>query len=393
MVCEMTRPRRTITSARVLAATALCVAACDDTTAFVPADPALVASVPVPPAYGLHDTYVRDGIAFLSAWNTGVIILDVGNGLAGGTPAAPVEVSRFALNTAGHAVTGRAHNTWWFHNPVSGEARYLFVGQEGPGTLGAEASGDIYVYDVATLASPRFVGSYVLPGAGAHNFWMDEAAQVLFAAYYNGGVVALDVSGTLPADLTTRERDRVVPGGTGYVWGVMQGAGGQLWATDMLRGFWRLAFDGTTLTVTGGGDNVTDRFTSDLWVHGGTGYTGTWGTRELPGNAINVWDVTSAPRLARTVTMDSVGTVSDLEVSTDGTLLLVTTENGPAAGFRLYDLDDPRDPVLLVEQRVEGGLHTGTLAEIGGRTWVFAAKNPGLEGPALVIWDVTDSRP
>ena len=33
--------------------------------------------------------YVRDGLAFVFAWNTGVIIYDVGNGIAGGSPTQP----------------------------------------------------------------------------------------------------------------------------------------------------------------------------------------------------------------------------------------------------------------------------------------------------------------
>jgi len=43
-----------------------------------------------------------------------------------------------------------------------------------------------------------------------------------------------------------------------------------------------------------------------------------------------------------------------------------------------------------------GGLHTGTFAVIGGRRYVFAARNPGPSGaspPALVIFDVTDVTP
>ena len=36
-----------------------------------------------PADYGIHDTYVRDGLAFVFAWNTGVIIYDVGNGIRG----------------------------------------------------------------------------------------------------------------------------------------------------------------------------------------------------------------------------------------------------------------------------------------------------------------------
>ena len=71
--------------------------------------------------------------------------------------------------------------------------------------------------------TPVEVASFHLPGAGVHNFWMDEPAQRLYAAYYNGGVVALDVSGTLSGNLSSRLISRITPGGSGqtYVWGVM----------------------------------------------------------------------------------------------------------------------------------------------------------------------------
>jgi hypothetical protein len=133
------------------------------------------------------------------------------------------------------------HNGWWFHNPVSGENRYLFIGQEGPGVIGSKSSGDIHVVDVADLAHPREVASFHFTGAGTHNFWMDEARQILYAAYYNGGVVALDVSGTLGGDLSRRVLGRIRPGGAGdtYTWGV-QLANGSLYAIDMLSGLWQL---------------------------------------------------------------------------------------------------------------------------------------------------------
>jgi hypothetical protein len=202
-----------------------------------------VASVPIPPHYGLHDTYVRDGIAFAFAWDTGVIIYDVGNGIRGGSVAAPVEVSRL-ITAAGTAASPAVHNGWWFHNPVTHEARYLFVGQEGPSTLGHEASGDIHVVDVSDLASPREVARFHLDGAGTHNFWMDEANQILYAAYYNGGVVALDVSGTLSGDLSDRLVAQLRPGGDDdtFTWGVML-AGGYLYASDMLSGLWKIAVE------------------------------------------------------------------------------------------------------------------------------------------------------
>jgi hypothetical protein len=70
---------------------------------------------------------------------------------------------------------------------------------------------------------------------------MDEPRQILYAAYYNAGVVALDVSGTLTGDLAGREIARYQPGGNGstYTWGV-QLVGNSLYDIDMLNGFKQL---------------------------------------------------------------------------------------------------------------------------------------------------------
>lgn len=194
-----------------------------------------VTSVPVAANYGIHDTFVRDGIAFVCAWNTGILIYDVGDGLKGGSVLAPKLVSSIAT------VGGQVHNAWWFHNPTNSQKKYLFVGEEGPGSIGGSSDGDIHVVDVSNLENPSEVASYHLDGAGTHNFWMDEARQILYAAYYNGGVVALDVSGTLTGNLSSRELARIAPGGAGntFVWGVML-ANGYVYASDMLSGFWQL---------------------------------------------------------------------------------------------------------------------------------------------------------
>jgi hypothetical protein len=60
-------------------------------------------------------------------------------------------------------------------------------------------------------------------------------------AYYNSGVVALDVSGELVGDLSDRLIAQIQPGGPGdtYTWGV-QLAGSSLYAVDMLSGLWQL---------------------------------------------------------------------------------------------------------------------------------------------------------
>jgi hypothetical protein len=202
----------------------------------------------------VHDTFVRDGILFLGLWNEGVAIWDIGGGGKGGTPAAPVEIGR--LQTA----NGEVHNIWWFKDPSTGSAKYAFIGEEGPSNIGVSALGDIHVVDVSNMGSPREVAFYTVPGAGTHNFSMDEANGILYAAYYNGGVRALDVRGDLGSctdaqkstprnqavsfcdlskmgrELAVGLKDRANPV---FIWGV-QFVNGSVYASDMLNGIWKL---------------------------------------------------------------------------------------------------------------------------------------------------------
>jgi hypothetical protein len=355
--------------------------------------PQLVAVVAVPPTYGHHDTFVRDGLAFVCAWNAGVYIYDVGNGIRNGAPNDPKLVSN--LITASNGVPGGAqvHNAWWFHNPVTNQKRYLFIGQEGPGTVGVSSSGDIHVVDVSNLAAPIEVATLNVGQAGAHNFWMDEARQILYAAYYNGGVIAVDVSGTLTGDISNRIIAQVKPGGPNgtFVWGV-QLSGGRIYASDMISGFWVL--DPTTLATLGGGHNVPTQFVSDLAVSGTTAYTGGWGTRAgVRGNTIRIWDVTTTtPTLVGEVTIDNVTTISDVAVTPGGGHLVATTEGGAGGGIYVYSLANPRAPVFRGSVAVTGGLHTGEISVINGRTYVFTAKNPGAGNtPEMRVYDITGS--
>jgi hypothetical protein len=212
-----------------------------------PANPTQVFTQPMGSPY-THDVFVRDGILFIAVWNDGIKIWDIGGGGRGGTPSNPVELSTLAT------VGGEAHNIWWYRNANTGERRYAFVGQEGPGAVGKFASGDIHVVDVSDMSAPREVAFFHVPGAGTHNFWVDENRGILYAAYYNGGVRAIDVTGDLetcdPAnrDLTGRCNlsamgrevgHGLLDGPPVYVWGV-QLAGGHLYASDMLNGIWKL---------------------------------------------------------------------------------------------------------------------------------------------------------
>ena len=218
-----------------------------------PANPqqVYVKSVPSTAPF-VHDTFLRDGLLFVALWNNGIEIWDVGGGGQGGTPSAPVVMG--ALATIG----GDAHNIWWLHDAVSG-SRYAFVGEEsGPAQIGVSSAGDIHVLDVSDLAHPREVAFYHVAGAGTHNFSVDEARGILYAAYYNAGVRALNVRGDLETcsgsqQVTTgtitrcdlgamgRELAEGLSGGSPavYVWGV-QLSGGALYASDMLNGLWKL---------------------------------------------------------------------------------------------------------------------------------------------------------
>jgi hypothetical protein len=372
---------------------AACVA-CDDTgtgqlpTQGPPSIAVLVASVSIPANYGIHDTFVRDGLAFVCAWNTGVMIFDVGNGIAGGSPSNPQLISTHA--TPG----GEDHNAWWFWNPHTGEKKYLFVGQEGPGSIGSSSTGDIHVLDVSDLTHPNEVALFHLDGAGTHNFWMDENAQTLYAAYYNQGVVALDVSGTLSGDLATRLIDSIRPAGVGntYTWGV-QLDNGSLYAVDMLSGFWQLRLSGGKFSALGGGNNVPERYGSDLAVANGFAYTGTWGgivrNTGIVGNAVKIWrlGVSGAPTLADSIITTGIRTVSDIKVSPDGKLLMFTAESGTNAGFWFYSLQNPAKPTYVAKYLVSSGVHTGKFGIVNGRLYAFGAQDPNPS--TLLILDVS----
>ena len=208
-----------------------------------PADPVEVLDREMGNPY-VHDVFVRDGLLFTAVWNDGMRIYDIGGGDLGGTPADPQLIGVIEMP--------QIHNIWWFHDPSSGEQRYAFLGQEGPGSVGTGASGDIHVVDISDMSDPVYVARYRLPGAGTHNFSMDEESGILYAAYYNGGVRALDVRG----DLSDCEEDQMTSTGVcdlrlmgrevgyaldedAYVWGVaFQGT--HVYASDMQSGLYKL---------------------------------------------------------------------------------------------------------------------------------------------------------
>ena len=156
----------------------------------------------------LHDLQVMDGLAYLAYWRDGLIILDVGNGMKGGSPENPKLVSQLRFNhneLYGNGWLAGAHSVFRYKN-------YVFVGDEvfppifdiqGKGRI--PVRGILHVVDVSDIMNPRKVAEYAVPEAGAHNMWVEN--DLLYMGYYNGGGRVLDVSGELRGDLYRQGRE------------------------------------------------------------------------------------------------------------------------------------------------------------------------------------------
>jgi hypothetical protein len=206
----------------------------------------------------VHDVDVKDGLAYLSYWNQGLVILDVGNGIKGGSPENPQLVSqhKYDLNSlyrnveavGGPGFIRGTHTAWRAGN-------YVFVGDEvfsarprsteGGGVVGlGRAYGRLHVIDVSDIARPKEVAYYEPSEGGSHNVWV--AGDTLYMGDYQGGLRVLDISGELKGDLQRQGREiaHVVTGdGDGTVpnaanaWGAIY-RNGLIYVPDINSGLW-----------------------------------------------------------------------------------------------------------------------------------------------------------
>ncbi len=204
----------------------------------------------------LHDIDVQDGLAYLSYWNDGLVILDIGKGIKGGRPDNPQLVAQYkydlnALYRDVEATAGpgfiRGTHTAWRHG------KYVFIADEvfpaGP-VKGAKdaaafrAYGRLQVVDVSDLEHPRSVAWYEPEYGGVHNIWV--AGDTLYMGAYNAGFRAFDISGELRGDLRAQGREMVhvntadMDGqtkNTAMTWGVVV-KDGFAYVNDMFNGLW-----------------------------------------------------------------------------------------------------------------------------------------------------------
>ena len=176
----------------------------------------------------LHDVWVLDGLAYSAEWENGLVVVDVGDGRWGGSPENPVFVSSLPVPTGGtHAVFPYVSESTGKH--------YVFVGDEimsrrglaweGPGRgrgsyqlpydpetgmngIPLATQGYIQIIDLSDPEAPEMVARYEVPEYGTHNIWVED--DVLYQAYYEGGVRIVDVSGELMGNLYTQGREIAV---------------------------------------------------------------------------------------------------------------------------------------------------------------------------------------
>ncbi len=156
----------------------------------------------------LHDVQVVDGLAYLAYWRDGAVILDVGNGIKGGTPEHPQLVSNYRFNydeLYGSGWLAGTHAVYRYKN-------YLFIGDEVfPASFSLASHNRIpvrgiaHILDVSDIEHPREVATYSVPEAGSHNIWVVD--DVMYIGYYNGGARVVDVSGELRGELYSQGRE------------------------------------------------------------------------------------------------------------------------------------------------------------------------------------------
>jgi hypothetical protein len=206
----------------------------------------------------VHDIDVRDGILYGSYWNDGLVMLDIGNGIKGGSPSNPQFISQYKYDldklyhdveaVSGPGFTRGTHTAWRHKN-------YVFIADEVyrngtvAGAKDAASSrmyGTLQVVDVSDIAHPKAVASYTPEYGGVHNVWV--VGDTLYLGAYDGGFHVFDVSGELRGDLRAQGREighlntadmDGITKNAAFTWGVVVNPkDGLAYVNDFNNGLW-----------------------------------------------------------------------------------------------------------------------------------------------------------
>lgn len=172
----------------------------------------------------VHDVWVRDGIAYSSEWGTGVVAVDVGNGKWGGSLEHPKLIGTYPTTS------GATHEIFPYVQKATGKV-YLFLGDEimsregrvwegtnyfqdlfgdkpKRGGVPQTSAGYTHIVDFTDPEHPKNIAKYHQEEFGAHDIIVED--DVMYQAYYDGGVRVVDVSGELVGNLAEQRREIAV---------------------------------------------------------------------------------------------------------------------------------------------------------------------------------------
>lgn len=214
----------------------------------------------------IHDVWVHNGIAYSAEWQNGIVMVDVGNGRWGGSIDDPKLITSYKLpSDATHAVfpyvsesTGklllfvgdeivsRDGLAWEGNGP---DHRQQYDPETGRGGYPRATSGYIQILDLSDPENPKMIARYEVTEYGTHNMWVED--DVLYQAYYEGGMRLVDVSGELMGNLYTQGREIAVfkandPLGwipnSPAAWGVVPHKG-HIFFSDISSGLWSVKLE------------------------------------------------------------------------------------------------------------------------------------------------------
>lgn len=168
----------------------------------------------------VHDVWVHDGIAYSSEWGTGVVAVDVGNGKWGGSIASPKLIATFPTTS------GATHEIYPYFQRATGKV-YLFLGDEimnrqgrvwegtnyrgsmtTPGGVAQTSAGYTHIIDFTDPKNPVNIAKYQQEEFGSHDIIVED--DIMYQAYYDGGLRVVDVSGELVGNLAEQRREIAV---------------------------------------------------------------------------------------------------------------------------------------------------------------------------------------
>jgi hypothetical protein len=168
----------------------------------------------------IHDVWVHDGIAYSSEWGTGVVAVDVGNGKYGGTIEKPVFIASYPTTS------GATHEIFPYVQKSTGKV-YLFLGDEimsrqgkvwegtnylqninEKGGVPQTSAGYTHIIDFTDPKNPANIAKYHQEEFGSHDIIVED--DVMYQAYYDGGLRIVDVSGELVGNLAEQRREIAV---------------------------------------------------------------------------------------------------------------------------------------------------------------------------------------